>query len=955
MKKRILEMPLIKNISKSFSRKIIAVTILGLLIGFIVSVYTSNLGLNQLKNQSLTDIKNEMVTTNKAILNSYLISLSNYTDQAFQKTVSEASILRELSETALNEHYFLKESEALSYNGKYAQSSHYNRPTLLAQGYLLKEDGLPTDITKAMIDQTTFLNHILPPFYHSKSDKLQVYFTGGQDAPIYRVMPSVNLGAQLDLIYPDHNAVNNWDAFYPHFLKDWQEAIQSRDAQIRKDTPIYMPPSQDGASGEMILSIKMPLISKDGTKILGVISYDISTKQIADRIEKLKLSKEAFAFIGRPNGDIFAMNEAGQKILGLNSEIKQMNQQSFKAIHHDLNDSQYPSVRNMSLKSTQVPFAQNIDINGETYWVVTKSISPHMTWTPENGFNQDAMILGFVISEKDLAPSFNKMTAQIQQSTDAIILKQSILLLLLFASISTIIFLIYEQLSGNLHKLMLVTEQIKRRNFNIEIDLTSNDEFSDLANSFNSMTSEIKATVQQLTAQNELLKMEMAHKTRMDEQIAYMKQYDTLTGLPNKQSLYIRLDELILKSVHERRLGAAVVIGIDQFKKINEAYGMDTGDLLLKAIAERLRTHVQAEIVSRLTGDEFCIVFYQMTSLDDLLSRLEFLKKLLNQPFFIQDKQIYVTACCGVASFPDDAVTSTDLLKYATSAMVNVKESVKKDAYRFYDANIEKNIKNRIDIMNALRSAIERQELHLEYQPIVDGTTHRWVGLEALLRWHSARFGVIPPNIFIPLAEEMNFISEIERWVIHAAMKDLRSLKETPLSELYLSLNLSALDLDSPKFMDYLDSEIDKLGDLCHKIQVEITESVLINHYDSVVPRLHRLARHNIRIALDDFGTGYSSLRYIKDLPIDCLKIDKSFVKDYPDLDDGTIAKIVVNLANAFDLKVIAEGVETEKQAAFLNNIGCIAHQGYYYSRPKPLEELLICHADAHEKSNGIS
>lgn len=954
MKNRISKMPLIKSISQSFNRKIIAVTISGLMLGFIVSIYTSNMGLNKLKDQSLTNIRSEMVTTNKSILNAFLISLSNYIDNEFEKSVDEQAILRNLIENGMHSNFHSPYMESLMYNGRYLQSVSTSDPTLLVQGYLLNADGRPTDFVEKMIKDSAFINQLLPPFYNSPSDKLQIYFTGGHEANIYRVMPSKNLGAMLDSVYPEHNQINNWDAFYPDFLNQWQKAIETPNSGITNSTPIYMPPSQDGATGEMVLSIKMPIRSSDNKNILGAISYDISANEISKKIESLKLSSNAFAFIGKSDGSIFAMNETGKKILGLTGEVKKMKNQSFNVLHNDLNESRYSDVQHLELKATDIPFAQNVDIDGESYWVVTKAIKPHRVWTPDNGFSLESMIIGFVISEKDLAPTFAKITSQIEDNADSILLKQSIMLLLLFATISTAIFLIYEQLSGNLHKLMLVTEQIKRRNFNIEIDLSSNDEFSDLATSFNSMTSEIKATVQQLTAQNEILKMEMEHKTRMDEQIAYMKQYDTLTGLPNKHSLYIRIDELILKAIHERKIGASVVIGIDQFKKINEAYGMDIGDELLKSIAERLRTHLQAEVVSRLTGDEFCVVFYQMNSLDDLLSKLEFLKNLLNQPFIIQNKQIYITACFGVASFPDDALTATDLLKYATTAMVNVKESVKKDAYRFYDSNIEKNIKDRIEMMNALRSAIDRQELHLEYQPIVDGVSGDWVGLEALLRWHSDRFGFIPPNIFIALAEEMNYIGEIERWVVEAAIKDIHFLQATDLRHLYLSVNISAIDLDSPKFMDYLESKMDALGDLSQKIQIEITESVLINRYESVVPRLHKLSKHRVRIALDDFGTGYSSLRYIKDLPINCLKIDKSFVKDYPSFDDGTIAKIVVNLATALNLKVIAEGVETLKQAEFLNDIGCTSHQGYYYSRPKPIKELLEV-ISLHNKSDKSS
>lgn len=958
MLERFKRMALIENISKSFTKKLMSITLLGLLLGFILSITISNQGLIHLKNESVNNFKDQLDNNTQQVLTEYLENIALYVECQLSETSSEQSVLREITQryfddseelstvqTALNQTTILRDS--LIDNGRYLQNAKSDSGVLLVQGYLLAADRQPTAETAKMISKTAFLNGLLVPFQNSQNEKLQVYFTGKPQANIYRVAPWMNLGQTFDEIYPAHNSTPNWDAFYPGLINTWQEAVMSGRLSMKQETPIVIPPTQDAATGQVAISIKSAVWSKDRRSIEGTISYDLSIDQLVKKIQNLHVSKNAFAFLSQSNGNVFAINDMGLKALGIepSRELVQSETDAFKVLKRSFKDSKYTGVQNIVYPTTDKIKVQKLEIEGKRYWLMTKQLEAFKTWDASLGLRDERWVLGFVIPEADFAPPYKQVASSIENSTREILLRQALIILLLFAFITTIIFMIYEKLTRNLNMLIKATEQIRKRDFDVSISLDSQDEFGVLAQSFNDMTSEIKATVQQLTAQNDLLKDEMDSKIRMDEQIAYMKQYDSLTGLPNKQSLYRRLDEYCAKSIQENRLGALVVIGLDNFKRINEAYGVEVGDELLRAVAERLREDVHADSVARITGDEFGVVFYGLSVLDDLIARLDHLKYMLNQQFYIGGSSLYITASYGISSFPEDATNAKEIVKFATNALLSAKENAK-DHYRFYDSNIEQNIKNKVELMNALRQSVERDELKLVYQPIVNSATGRFVGVEALLRWNNHQFGYIPPNIFIPIAEEIKFISQLERWVVKRAISDLELMNANGINDLYVSINLSALDLDSDDFMDYLETQLRSNNVASGQIQLEITEGVLINRYEHIVPRLRKLAAAGVHIALDDFGTGYSSLKYIKRLPIDCLKIDRSFVKDYPDYDDGAIAKIIINLAETLKMSVIAEGVETRLQAHFLEASGCMLHQGYYYSKGLPLDQIMARHKE---------
>lgn len=931
-----------------------AITLIGLFSCFLLSISISNQGLQHLKNESMNDIQAKNHENNQILLKSHLNSHSQYVDYQLKQIANEQQILSGLVQNQLDAESDLNKRhlevspatpEKLQDYGSYLQNDENSNTVVLVQNYMLDGKRSPNATTQKLIDKTLFMDSIFVPFYNYGIPKANVYFTGNNQGTFYRAAPWSDLGGAFNKIYPDNSQKSNWDMFYPGLLDQWEAALASQKNEINSSTPLYMEPSQDAVTGNMVISVKSAIWDKSRKRIEGTISYDYSLEELLRQIERIKVSENSFAFLSQYDGTLLAINDSGLKQLKIKIDplnIKS-NRTTLNFIKQSFRDSEYYVVQNIRAPKNNTPEFQSIEINHKKYWVISKQLSSFNGWSETGGVHSESWILGFVVPETDFSLPYERMKTSIVNNANDILLKQIAMMLLLFAAIATALFFLYDKLTRNLRLLIEATQHIKKRRFDVSLDIHTEDEFGILAESFNGMTSEIKATVQQLMAQNELLKGEMGLKDRMDEQIAFMKQYDTLTALPNKQTLYKKIDEYIKRSTTEHHIGALIIIGIDNFKRINEAYGVELGDELLKEIAERLRNEGTADSISRITGDEFGLIFYGLKVLDDLIPRLDALRMIMNKSFEIHGKTIYLTASYGISTFPGDAMSSKEILKNATTALVIAKEN-KADHYRFYDSTIEQNIQEKVEMMNALRKSIENRELSLVYQPIVDASTGKMVSLEALIRWHNPQYGYIPPSVFIPVAEEILFISQIESFVVEEVMRDLKRLSDNQMAHLYVSINLSAIDLDSDEFMDYLENQIKWHQVAYGRIQLEITEGVLINHYDRIVPRLSKLSKAGIHIALDDFGTGYSSLKYIKRLPIDCLKIDRSFVKDYPEHDDGGIAKIIINLASTFNLGVIAEGVETKEQAQFLLENGCSLHQGYLYGKGITINQLIEQH-----------
>lgn len=431
-----------------------------------------------------------------------------------------------------------------------------------------------------------------------------------------------------------------------------------------------------------------------------------------------------------------------------------------------------------------------------------------------------------------------------------------------------------------------------------------------------------------------LTSRDVTERKRAEERVQYLANYDVLTGLPNRFLMQDRLTQAIAHA-HRNRLRVALIhIDLDRFKVVNETLGHYVGDALLKQAAERVRKASRgADTVARVGGDEFTIVFPNVTSLQTLSAAAEVMLDDLAKPFPSEDQELFVSASVGISLYPDDARSVDELIKHADAAMSTAKH-LGRNNFQFFTAGMNQEVQDRMLIEAGLRSAIHRNELSLVFQPKIDLATRRIFGAEALLRWRHPKLGMISPARFVPVAEEAGLVGQIGEWVLHTACRQIRQWQDAGHS-LQVAVNVSAR-----QFQDYDVAELVKdimrdTGVVASNLEVELTESAVMNDAEASIVTLERLAALGVQIAIDDFGTGYSSLSYLKRLPLDLLKIDQSFVRDISsDPNDAAIVRAIITLARSLGIKVIAEGVENEAQLAFLNAYGCHYAQGYLFGRP---------------------
>ena len=438
-----------------------------------------------------------------------------------------------------------------------------------------------------------------------------------------------------------------------------------------------------------------------------------------------------------------------------------------------------------------------------------------------------------------------------------------------------------------------------------------------------------------------LTSRDVTERMRAEERVQYLANYDVLTGLPNRFLMQDRLTQAIAHA-HRNRLRVALMhINLDRFKVVNETLGHYVGDALLKQAAERVRKASRgADTVSRVGGDEFTIAFPNVTSLQALSAAAEVMLDDLAKPFPSEGQELFVSASVGVSLYPDDAGSVDELIKHADAAMSMAKH-LGRNNFQFFTVGMNQEVQDRMLIEAGLRSAIQREELSLLFQPKIDLATRRIFGAEALLRWKHPKLGLISPSRFVPVAEEAGLVGQIGEWVLHTACLQIRQWQDAGYT-LQVGVNVSAR-----QFQDYDVAELVKdimrdTGVVAANLEIELTESAVMSDAKASIVTLERLADLGVQIAIDDFGTGYSSLSYLKRLPLDLLKIDQSFVRDISsDPNDAAIVRAIITLARSLGIKVIAEGVETEAQLAFLNAYGCHYAQGYLSGRPLSAPQLI--------------
>lgn len=440
-----------------------------------------------------------------------------------------------------------------------------------------------------------------------------------------------------------------------------------------------------------------------------------------------------------------------------------------------------------------------------------------------------------------------------------------------------------------------------------------------------------------------------------EDLIAHIAYYDTLTGLYNRNMLYEILDNVVRESERSGAEFAIIFMDVDNFKKINDTRGHYIGDRLLKVVAERLKGCIRtSDMIARMGGDEFTLIIREVNSHKDFLDLLERLLEVMRKPILIDEVEAYITLSLGVSFYPHDGVTREELIKNADAAMYQAKE-LGKNSYKLYNREIQKRLSHKYMLENRLKQAIENNELEIHYQPVVmpyEINKCKIRGLEALLRWNTKDFGMIFPSEFIPIAEETGQIIPIGLWVIEQAALFTKQISEEYKKDIVVSVNVSSIQLRVPDFCQCVEEILRSTKVNPNQLELEVTESILIEEVEEVEKVLLNLKSLGLRIALDDFGTGYSSLGYIKNLPLDTIKIDRLFIKDIKKYSvDYHILEVIVALAKKLNFSIIAEGVENKEQVDLLIDGLTNYIQGYYYYRPMQKENILRLFKECGEDS----
>jgi|GEM_PF-207774 len=430
-------------------------------------------------------------------------------------------------------------------------------------------------------------------------------------------------------------------------------------------------------------------------------------------------------------------------------------------------------------------------------------------------------------------------------------------------------------------------------------------------------------------------------RQQVEERAKRLTQYDQLTGLASRETLLGLLISAIADGRKNRRKMAVHCCGIDEFKNINDQYGYGTGDQVLQVVAERLSDINNGHnlICARLGSDQFVLVERDLTGSYQAAATAEWLLETIARPVRIGKRDIHLTGTIGISLFPDDSEFPDRLLQRAEQTM-NLAKAAGHNHFQFYVASLDTEIRERKQLERDLSEALRNNQLFLLYQPQISFATNRVIGVEALLRWHHPERGLIPPDHFIPLAEHNGSIIQIGAWVLAEACRQAAAWEEAGYS-LRMAVNLSAVQLRQADLLTTVLDLLERYKIKPGKLELEVTETSFMENLETAARKLEELRNLGVSIAVDDFGTGYSSLTYLKRMPVEQLKIDKQFVHDLLANDDDTrIANTIIDLGRSLNLSVIAEGVETEEQAAYLKTRGCQIGQGYYFSKPLAPDRL---------------
>ncbi len=435
---------------------------------------------------------------------------------------------------------------------------------------------------------------------------------------------------------------------------------------------------------------------------------------------------------------------------------------------------------------------------------------------------------------------------------------------------------------------------------------------------------------------------DITERRRTEQFLLKVTNFDTLTGLPNRNLFQQHLQQAIGRAQRSNQMVALLSLDLDNFKSINESLGHVFGDQLLREVSQRLQAALRPDdTLARLSGDEFCVIMEQLQGGNDAAWMVQHIRKILKNAYTLGNHEVFCSACIGISIFPADAGNTADILQHSQSALRRAREHGR-DSYQYYTTDMNTRALEHLLYENALRYALERNELELHYQPQVALNNGQVAGLEALLRWRHPDMGLIAPNQFIPLAEKTGLIVPIGLWVIRTACNQVRQWIAQGIGPLRMSVNMSPQQVFQPGIAHDIEGILGEVGLSPEFLKLELTESSLLEDSTRTRLVLNRLQQIGIKISIDDFGTGYSSLTYLKRIPLDTLKIDRSFIQDLPrNSDDAAISGAIIALAKSLNIRVIAEGVENVEQLRFLEQQDCDEAQGNFISEPLPAATML--------------
>ncbi|AHF07084.1 diguanylate cyclase [Desulfitobacterium metallireducens DSM 15288] len=458
------------------------------------------------------------------------------------------------------------------------------------------------------------------------------------------------------------------------------------------------------------------------------------------------------------------------------------------------------------------------------------------------------------------------------------------------------------------------------------------------------------------TVQYAAILSDLTSRKQNEERVKHLAYHDALTDLPNRYLFLDRLKTALAHAARHENTLAVLFLDLDRFKDVNDTLGHAAGDQLLQEVGKRITTCIREEdTVARMGGDEFTVLLpdIQIEDAKDVARRI---LNVFRKPFVLEEQELYISSSIGIAIASDKVLDAQTILRHADLAMYKAKENGK-NRYWIYEMNMSIQAQNRLTLEQRLRKALERDEFVLYYQPQVDVTKGKILGMEALIRWKHPEEGLIPPMKFIPIAEETGLILPIGEWVLRTAIAQNITWQKEGFPALRIAVNLSARQFEQENLVEQISKILDEEGMEGRWLELEITESVAMQDIELTSRVLKQLKELGIHIAIDDFGVGYSSLSYLKRFPIDTLKVDQSFIRDglSQDSENGVIVSSILELARDLNYSAIAEGVETEAQLEFLKTKACAGIQGFLISRPLPARDMTTLLDMAHENQGKLS